>query len=118
MTIDRLINEALDELAQIHAAGSNQGFVHNKDETVVTRVLPGVKREEITVSSDGTTLVIKTKSNSAPAWAAAYANNTWRYNLGPSANLAAADAKHVDGILTIRVPKLKQEKNQHFISVN
>ena len=118
MTIESLIREVVNELDTTYAGIGLQDKTANNDETVITRVLPGIKREDITISVTDGKLSIKTKSNNPPLWAATYANNSWTYLLSPNALLSAVDAKHVDGVLTVRIPHIKQEKKQFNISVN
>jgi HSP20 family molecular chaperone IbpA len=90
----------------------------NGEEYVLTRVLPGVKREEVTISAEGTLLTVIVKAKSVPVWGQGYADTSWTYRLGNDADVANADAKHVDGVLTIRVPIVKPKKKTHVIAVN
>jgi len=84
----------------------------------VTRVIPGVRREDVKVSVVGSTLCIATKSNTAPTWAAGYANTEWSYLLHDDADVSATDAKLVDGILTVTVPRVKPTRTVHNVTVN
>jgi HSP20 family molecular chaperone IbpA len=85
---------------------------------VATRVIPGVRREDVKVSVEGNTLRVDTKSNTAPTWAAGYANTSWTYLLHDDADVSATDAKLVDGILTITVPRVKPTRTVHNVTVN
>jgi len=84
----------------------------------VTRVMPGVRREDVKVSVVGSTLCIETKSSTAPVWAAGYANTQWNYLLHDDADIPTTDAKLVDGILTVTVPRVKPTRVVHTVTVN
>jgi HSP20 family molecular chaperone IbpA len=125
-TIEQLVYEALRDLGPVKesfarpsapsAAQTTATQTSTTDEHLITRVIPGIKKEDVLVTCEGNTLLIETKSASAPAWATGYANNKWSYTLLPDSDIKGIEAKHADGILTIRVPRLK--KKTHVVTVN
>ena len=115
--LEQIANEVFNN-RRISADKNHLMIDSNGDEYVLTRVLPGVKREEVTVSAEGTTLTVAVKAKNVPVWAQGYADAVWTYRVGNDADLANADAKHVDGVLTIRIPIVKPKKKTHVISVN
>lgn len=88
------------------------------DAYVLRRVIPGIRREDVQVSTEGNTLRVTTSSKEAPDFAKGYANTSWSYGLGSDADVAAADAKHVDGVLTVTVPRIKPKRKVYSIAVN
>ena len=91
---------------------------HTNEAYVFTRVIPGVRREDVKVSCEGNTLRVETKSSTAPQWAAGYANTSWAFLLGDDADIQHTDAKLVDGILTVTVPRAKPVRTVHNVTVN
>jgi HSP20 family molecular chaperone IbpA len=128
-TVEQLVYEALRDLGPLRehvrknaytpapaAPTSTTQMSSTSDEHLITRVIPGIKKEDVSVTCEGNTLCIETKSADAPAWATGYANNKWNYTLLPDSDIKGIEAKHVDGILTVRVPRLK--KKMHVVTIN
>lgn len=125
MTIEQLVYEALRDLGPVKEpffknppAPARTDIMHSSssDEHVITRVIPGVKKEDVSVTCEGNNLVIETKSADAPTWSHGYANNKWSYTLLPDSDIKGIEARHADGILTVRVPRVK--KKAHVVTVN
>jgi HSP20 family molecular chaperone IbpA len=124
-TIEQLVLEALRDLGPVKEPyfkrpttppPTTATQTSTAEEHLITRVIPGIKKEDVLVTCEGNTLVIETKSADAPTWAGGYANNKWSYTLLPDSDIKGIEAKHADGILTVRVPRLK--KKMHVVTIN
>ena len=93
-----------------------QGYDVTDDFYVITRVIPGVKREDVTVSAEGDHLYITTKVNNPPSWLG-YGDTVWCFDLAKDADANHIDAKLIDGVLTVTVPRIKPKKKNVSINV-
>lgn len=121
--LDNLIYETLaygltGTPRRVHSSTCESALKATDDAYVLRRVIPGVRREDVQVSTEGNTLRVTTASKDAPDFASGYANTSWTYGLGNDADVAAADAKHVDGVLTITIPRIKPKRKVYSIAVN
>lgn len=93
-----------------------QSYDVTDESYVITRVIPGVKRDELTVSAEGENLYITTKVANPPVWLG-YGDTIWGFNLGKDADVNHIDAKLIDGVLTVTIPRLKPKKKTVAVNV-
>lgn len=120
-TIDNIIYETLvyGLAGQPRRCAAESSAVKTTDDAyVLRRVIPGIRRECVQVTTEGNTLRVGTLDAEAPEFAKGYAKASWSYTLGSDADVAAAEAKHVDGVLTVTVPRIKPKRKTYNIAVN
>lgn len=102
---DRSISPALD-------------VIETDDELVITCDLPGMKEKDIELSVSAGALTIKgeKKREEVDEKTRLYRRETWdgtfqrTVSLPPTADIENADAKFVDGVLTVMIPRKEEAK--------
>jgi HSP20 family protein len=81
-------------------------------------VIPGVKREEVSVRAEDRTLHVQVNSTCDHKFAAGYTKLSRTWQLDTDADLDNISAVHADGVLTLTVPKVKPKKKVRTVSVS
>ena len=80
-------------------------------------LLPGVKRDEITISTEDRLLKVSVNSKNQSALVAGHAVFGRQWTLGADSDLNNITAKHEDGILTITIPRIQPQKSVRSVTV-
>lgn len=119
--LDKLVYNALYGTypSQHYAVAANTSSLKKTQNTYsLTRVFPGIRREEISVTIEEGVLKIAVNAPNCPEFAKGYSNLQLQYWLESDADGTKADAKLVDGVLTVTVPRVKPVRNVHTVIVN
>jgi HSP20 family protein len=122
--IDQLIADALGvpvsglQWQNARPAVSNAHLRSTEEEYTISYVIPGIKREEVSVSTENNVLTVSVDAPTAPHFAKDYAKFTRTYNLSADAGLDSINATHADGVLTVTIPRVKPKKKIRTVSIN
>lgn len=90
---------------------------HLTNAYVAELLLPGVKREEITIATEDRLLKVSVNSKNSSPLVAGHATFGRQWTLGVDSDLNNITAKHEDGILTITIPRIQPQKSVRTVSV-
>jgi HSP20 family molecular chaperone IbpA len=90
---------------------------HLTNAYVAELLLPGVKREEITIATEDRLLKVSVNSKNSSPLVAGHATFGRQWTLGADSDLNNITAKHEDGILTITIPRIQPQKSVRTVSV-
>lgn len=119
--LDKLVYNALYgsyQSTHYATAANTSSLKKTQDAYTLTRVLPGIRRNEVTVTVEEGVLKVAVSAPNCPEFARGYSNLQLQYWLESDADGANADAKLVDGVLTVSVPRVKPVRNVHTVTVN
>ena len=86
-------------------------------EHTIVYIIPGVKREEVNISTENNILTVGLNSAYAAQFANSYAKSTKSFSLSPDADLDSITATHADGVLTVTVPRVKPKKKVRTVAI-
>ena len=121
--IDRLIESALG--VQLLGVERSLGTValgtsysrSSENEHTIVYIIPGVRREEVSISTENNILTIGLNSACAAQFANSYAKSSKSFSLSPDADLDSITATHADGVLTVTVPRVKPKKKVRTVAI-
>jgi HSP20 family protein len=118
--LDKLVHDALYGYHPSHCHTSHKISSVNKTEEayIYTRVLPGIRREEVSVKVEDGILSVNVNAPNAQEFAKAYSKLNLLGWLEPDADGSKTSAKLADGVLTVTVPRTKPVRNVHTVTVN
>ena len=90
---------------------------HLPNAYVAELLLPGFKREEITIATEDRLLKVSVNSKNNSPLVAGHAAFGRQWTLGADSDLNNIAAKHEDGILTITIPRIQPQKNVRSVTV-
>lgn len=90
---------------------------HLPNAYVAELLLPGVKREEITIATEDRILKVSVNSKNPSPLVAGHATFGRQWTLGADSDLNNITAKHEDGILTITIPRIQPQKSVRSVTV-
>jgi HSP20 family molecular chaperone IbpA len=90
---------------------------HLPNAYVAELLLPGVKREEITIATEDQLLKVSVNSKNSSPLVAGHATFGRQWTLGVDSDLNNITAKHEDGILTITIPRIQPQKSVRNVSI-
>jgi HSP20 family molecular chaperone IbpA len=89
----------------------------NELEHTIVYIIPGVKREEVSISTENNILTIGLNATHAAQFANSYAKSSKSFSLSSDADLDNISATHTDGVLTVTVPRVKPKKKVRTVTV-
>jgi HSP20 family molecular chaperone IbpA len=90
---------------------------HLPNAYVAELLLPGVKREEITIGTEDRVLKVSVNSKNPSPLVSGHATFGRQWTLGADSDLNNITAKHEDGILTITIPRIQPQKSVRSVTV-
>ena len=125
----RLFDDRFDRLIERAFGRDRQGpwrpamdVYETDDQVVVTVELPGVSAEDVDVSVEDSTLTVSgTREFSSEVKQESYHRIERRYgafsravSLPPQVDTSKVDARFVDGVLTVEVPKIQKARSKRI----
>lgn len=90
---------------------------HLPNAYVAELLLPGVKREEITIATEDRLLKVSVNSKNTSPLVAGHVTFGRQWTLGTDSDLNNITAKHEDGVLTITIPRIQPQKSVRNVTV-
>jgi HSP20 family molecular chaperone IbpA len=90
---------------------------HLPNAYVAELLLPGIKREEITIATEDRVLKVSVSSKNASPLVAGHVAFGRQWTLGADSDLNNITAKHEDGILAITIPRIQPQKSVRSVTI-